>query len=92
MHKTLERKGQKWELYDGEQYKDCNVAVVFGSTKKHTGKLWKIRNVSHKIKNDIDWEPKFNLLNGLKNSFENDFKFKVNDKVDTSIDDQLFKS
>tara|TARA_B000000609_G_C24163710_1_gene345446 strand:+ start:60 stop:980 length:921 start_codon:yes stop_codon:yes gene_type:complete len=54
MHKTLERKGQKWELYDGEQYKDCNVAVVFGSTKKHTGKLWKIRNVSHKIKNDID--------------------------------------
>ena len=45
-----------------------------------------------KIKNDIDWEPKFNLVNGLKNSFENDFKFKVNDNIDTSTDDQLFNS
>ena len=46
----------------------------------------------NKIKNDIKWEPKFNLVNGLKNSFENDFKFKINDNIDTSIDDQLFKS
>ena len=45
-----------------------------------------------KIKNDMVWEPKFNLLNGLINSFENDFKFKINDNVDTSSDDQLFKS
>ena len=46
----------------------------------------------NKIKNDIGWEPKFNLINGLKNSFENDFKFKINDNVDTSSDYQLFKS
>jgi len=46
----------------------------------------------NKIRNDIKWEPKFNLVNGLKNSFENDFKFKINDNIDTSIDDQLFKS
>ena len=46
----------------------------------------------NKIKNDIGWEPKFNLINGLKNSFENDFKFKINENIDTSSDDQLFKS
>ena len=48
--------------------------------------------IRDRIKNDINWEPKFNLVNGLKNSFENDFKFKINDNIDTSTDDQLFKS
>ena len=45
-----------------------------------------------KIKNDIDWEPKFNLLDGLRNSFENDFKLKINENIDFTSDDQLFKS
>ena len=54
MHKKLIKSGKNWELYEGDQYKDCNVAVVFGSTKKHSGKLWKVKNIPHKIKNDIE--------------------------------------
>ena len=54
LQKNLLKKGKKWDLYDKDDYKECQNAIVFGSTKKHTGKLWKIRNVSHKIKNDID--------------------------------------
>ena len=43
-----------------------------------------------KIKNDLNWEPKYNLLNGLINSFENDFKFKLNDNFDFNSDNKLF--
>jgi len=46
----------------------------------------------NKVKNVMNWEPKFDLLNGLKNSFENDFKYKINNPIDTSNDYQLFKS
>ena len=45
-----------------------------------------------KVKSDMNWEPKFDLLNGLRNSFENDFKYKKNNPIDTSNDFQLFKS
>ena len=45
-----------------------------------------------KLKSDMNWEPKFDLLNGLRNSFENDFKYKKNNPIDTSNDYQLFKS
>tara|TARA_Y100001978_G_C23692587_1_gene435663 strand:- start:1557 stop:2477 length:921 start_codon:yes stop_codon:yes gene_type:complete len=44
-----------------------------------------------KVKNDLDWEPKFDLLSGLKNSYENDFKFKLNDEFDKTLDDALYK-
>jgi len=43
-----------------------------------------------KLKEDLDWEPKFNLFDGLKNSFENDFKFKLNDTFDFDSDKNLF--
>ncbi len=43
-----------------------------------------------KIKKDLDWEPKYNLFDGLKNSFENDFKFKLNDNFDFISDKNLF--
>ena len=45
-----------------------------------------------KIKNDLDWKPKFDLISGLKNSFENDFKFKISDQFDKSADKVLFNS
>ena len=45
-----------------------------------------------KIKNDLDWKPKFDLISGLKNSFENDYKFKMNYQFDKSADEDLFKS
>ena len=54
LQKNLVQSGKNWELYDGEEYKHCDVAVVFGSTKKHSSKLWKIKNLPHKIKNDIE--------------------------------------
>ncbi len=45
-----------------------------------------------KIKNDLEWEPKYDLIGGLKNSFDNDFKFKIYDQFDRSADEILFKS
>ena len=43
-----------------------------------------------KIKEDLDWEPKYNLINGLKNSFLNDFKYKSNDSFNFDSDNDLF--
>ena len=45
-----------------------------------------------KIKEDLDWEPKFDLLSGLKNSFENDFLLKLNNTFDFKSDSNLFNS
>jgi len=43
-----------------------------------------------KIKKDLDWEPKYDLSTGLKNSFQNDFKLKLSDSFNFDIDDNLF--
>ena len=43
-----------------------------------------------KIKEDLDWVPKYNLINGLKNSFQNDFKSKLNDSFNFDSDNNLF--
>ena len=48
-------------------------------------------NIS-KIKNDLNWEPNFDLLNGLKDSFNNDFKLKKRNDFDESLDSFLFNS
>ena len=48
-------------------------------------------NIS-KIKNDLNWEPKFDLLSGLKDSFMNDFQFKKDEEFDQSSDSVLFNS
>jgi len=48
-------------------------------------------NIS-KIKSDLDWEPNFDLLSGLKDSFLKDFEFKKNESFDQSSDRVLFKS
>ena len=48
-------------------------------------------NIS-KIKNDLNWEPNFDLLNGLKDSFNNDFKLKKRVDFDESLDSFLFNS
>ncbi len=46
-------------------------------------------NIS-KIKNDLDWEPNFNLLSGLRDSFLKDFQFKKGDGFDEKLDSILF--
>ena len=43
-----------------------------------------------KIKEDLDWVPKYNLFNGLQNSFHNDFKSKLNDTFNFDSDNNLF--
>jgi len=43
-----------------------------------------------KIKEDLGWEPKYSLINGLQNSFENDFKSKLNATFNFDSDNNLF--
>ena len=43
-----------------------------------------------KIKEDLNWEPKYNLINGLQNSFQNDFKSKLNSTFNFDSDNNLF--
>ena len=47
--------------------------------------------------NDLDWKPKYNMLNGLIDSYENDFKLKPEtgakskSDYDFSCDDMVLK-
>ena len=43
-----------------------------------------------KIKNDLNWVPKFDLLNGLKDSFKNDYNIKKEKDFDRESDSVLF--
>ncbi len=45
-----------------------------------------------KIKNDLNWEPKFDLISGLKDSFIKDYQFKKDDEFDRDSDKILFNS
>ncbi len=45
-----------------------------------------------KIKNDLNWVPKFDLLSGLKDSFIKDYQFKKDHKFDKDSDSILFNS
>ena len=43
-----------------------------------------------KIKKDLSWEPKFDLLNGLTDSYKNDYLLSNNEEPDFSSDEFLF--
>jgi len=43
-----------------------------------------------KIKNDLSWEPKIDLLNGLTDSYKNDYLLLNRENVDFSSDEVLF--
>ncbi|QCS50297.1 NAD-dependent epimerase/dehydratase family protein [Picosynechococcus sp. PCC 11901] len=45
----------------------------------------------HKALNDLDWQPKYDLVGGLKDSFQNDYLANERDKaaIDFSLDDQI---
>ena len=43
-----------------------------------------------KIKKDLSWEPKFDLLNGLKDSYVNDYLLSNREQIDFSYDEVLF--
>lgn len=48
----------------------------------------------HKAKIELNWQPKFDLLSGLKDSFQNDYLASGRDKaeVDFSVDDEILKA
>ncbi len=45
----------------------------------------------HKAKQDLNWQPKFDLVSGLKDSFQNDYLASGRDRteIDFSLDDQI---
>ncbi len=45
----------------------------------------------HKAKNDLHWEPHYDLLSGLKDSFEHDYLAQGRDRseIDFSVDDEI---
>jgi nucleoside-diphosphate-sugar epimerase len=45
----------------------------------------------HKAMNELNWKPEFDLLSGLKDSFENDYlvKGRAQAEIDFSIDDEI---
>ena len=45
-----------------------------------------------KIRNDLNWKPKFDLLSGLKDSFIKDYQFKKDNEFDRTSDSVLFNS
>ncbi len=45
-----------------------------------------------KIKNHLNWEPKFDLLSGLRDSFINDYQLKKDNEFDINSDSVLFNS
>lgn len=48
----------------------------------------------HKAKIELNWQPKYDLLSGLKDSFQNDYLASGRDKaeVDFSVDDEILKA
>lgn len=48
----------------------------------------------HKAQTDLNWQPEFNLVSGLKDSFQNDYIANGSDKaeVDFSTDDEIVRS
>lgn len=47
----------------------------------------------HKAMDELNWQPKFDLISGLKDSFQNDYLAAAKDKanVDFSCDDEILK-
>lgn len=46
----------------------------------------------HKAQAELDWQPQFDLVSGLKDSFQNDYlaSGRDNAEIDFSLDDQIF--
>ncbi|MCX7596665.1 MAG: NAD-dependent epimerase/dehydratase family protein [Fischerella sp.] len=48
----------------------------------------------HKAMTQLDWQPEYDLISGLKDAFENDYLASGRDKaeIDFSVDEEIFKS
>lgn len=47
----------------------------------------------NKAMTELNWQPKFDLISGLKDSFKNDFitSSRAQAEIDFSVDDEIFK-
>ncbi len=99
--------GEKGVTIKGLVYKCAEVCNIksnevnlcsfdYEKLDKKSRKLFPLRLTHYltsinKIKNELNWEPKFDLLKGLQNSYDNDFKYKKSDYFEPEVDSILFK-
>lgn len=72
--------------YDPEQFD-------FGKRKAFPLRVQHFFAGIHKGMNELNWKPEFDLISGLKDSFENDYLAKGRDQaeIDFSLDDQILR-
>lgn len=46
----------------------------------------------HKAMNELNWQPEYDLISGLKDSFQNDYQTTEKAEVDFSLDDEILKA
>ena len=63
----------------------------FGKRKAFPVRLQHFFADVHKAMNELNWQPEFDLVSGLKDSFENDYLASGRDKaeIDFSVDDEI---
>ncbi|MEG4407421.1 NAD-dependent epimerase/dehydratase family protein [Microcoleus sp. MON2_D5] len=66
----------------------------FGKKKAFPMRLQHFFASVNKAVTDLNWQPEFDLLSGLKDSFQNDYVVSGRDKaeIDFSVDDEILKS
>ena len=66
----------------------------FGKRKPFPLRLQHFFASVHKAMHELNWQPEFDLISGLKDSFQNDYLTNSKDKaqVDFSIDDEILKT
>ncbi|MGK7929615.1 MAG: NAD-dependent epimerase/dehydratase family protein [Spirulina sp.] len=66
----------------------------FGKRKSFPLRVQHFFTDIHKAKTELDWQPEFDLISGLKDSFENDYLASSRDQkeIDFSVDDEILKT
>jgi nucleoside-diphosphate-sugar epimerase len=66
----------------------------FGKRKAFPLRLQHFFADVHKAKNELNWQPKFDLVSGLKDSFQNDYLATGRDRaeIDFSVDEEILSS
>ncbi|TAE94812.1 MAG: 3-beta hydroxysteroid dehydrogenase, partial [Oscillatoriales cyanobacterium] len=66
----------------------------FGKKKAFPMRLQHFFASVNKAVTELNWKPEFDLVSGLKDSFQNDYVVSGRDKaeIDFSVDDQILKA
>ncbi|MEO1145691.1 MAG: NAD-dependent epimerase/dehydratase family protein [Cyanobacteria bacterium J06638_22] len=69
-------------------------AFDFGKRKAFPMRVQHFFADIHKAKTELDWSPKFDLISGLKDSFQKDYVVSGRDRqeIDFSLDDEILSS